>query len=526
MTQPRLWNPSVRTHATRLKPSHRTQWTTLKAAIIGFLLSLAAATASPGQTYTTLFSFGGTNGANPFAGLVQGFDGDFYGMTPTGGSTSGSSACPFGCGTVFKLTPAGAVTTLYNFCSQTNCPDGELPYGGLMLATNGNLYGTTAGGGANGYGTVFEITPKGKLTTLHSFCSEPSCADGSGSIAGLVQGTSGNFYGTAVHGGANNTCSQGCGTIFKMTPGGKLTTLYSFCSQAKCADGQYPQSNLVQGSNGSFYGTTGAGGSSICTYGCGTAFEITPAGKLTTLYTFCSQSPCADGQFPVGALVQSNDGTFYGVTSYGGAHNSGSIFGMSPSGTLTTLYSFCLENFCADGGYPYAGLVQATDGNLYGVTGGGGAFGHGSIFEMSSSGALTPLYGFCLQSGCADGAYPWTALTQGTDGKFYGTTYGGGIDNSTDCPSGCGTMFSLSTGLSHFVETLPNSGRVGATVIVLGNSLTASTSVSFNGTPATFKVISATEIKAAVPAGATTGKIKVVTTHGTLVSNLVFRVTP
>ena len=490
-----------------------------------FLLIIAAAIASPAQTFTTLVSFDGTSGANPFAGLVQGFSGNLYGITPTGGSTIGTSDCPFGCGTIFKLTPSGALSTLYNFCSPTSCPDGELPYGGLVLAANGNLYGATAGGGVNGYGTVFEITPKGMLRTLYSFCSQLNCADGSGSITGLVQGPYGNFYGTAVHGGTSNTCPGGCGTIFRITPDGALTTIYSFCSQANCADGEYPQATLVQGLNGDFYGTTGAGGNPICGGGCGTVFATTAAGNITTLHTFCSQSACTDGQFPAGALVQATNGNLYGVTSYGGVHGSGTIFEITPQGKLTTLYSFCGQSFCAEGAYPYSGLAQAADGSLYGATEEGGAYGHGSIFQITPAGSLTQVYSFCPQNGCADGAYPETALMQATNGQFYGTTYGGGIENS-DCSSGCGTVFGLSTGMSPFVETLPTSGRAGQSVVILGNNLTGSTQVSFNGTSATFKVVSPTEIRTSVPAGATAGKVTVATSNGTLTSNIAFHVRP
>ena len=303
---------------------------------------LATAIASPAQTFTTLASFNGSNGRNPQATLVQGRDGNLYGTAMIGGADKW--------GTVFKLTRAGKVTRLYNFCSQRNCADGKNGYAGLVQATDCNLYGTTQTGGASGYGTVFKITRAGKLTTLYSFCSQNICADGEEPFAGLVQATDGNFYGTTFYGGAIN----------------------------------------------------GAGG---------TVFKITPAGKLTTLYSFCSQSKCADGQ------------------------------------------------------QPHAGLVQATDGNLYGTT-------------------------------SAGGAYKW------------------------------GTVFSLSTGLSPFVTFVRTSGKVGQTAQILGQGLTGTTAVSFNGTAASFVVHSDTYLTATIPSGASTGYVTVTTPSGTLKSKVRFRVIP
>ena len=506
-----------------LKSEHPARWVARKAAAL-VLLSLATAIVSRAQTYTTLATFDGTDGANPFATLVQGFNGSLYGITPTGGSSSGSSSCPFGCGTIFELAPSGQLTALYNFCSQVSCPDGELPYDGLTLSTNGNLYGTTAGGGASGNGTIFEVTPSGQLTTLHSFCSQANCTDGESSIAGLVEDNGGYLYGLTLHGGANNTCPGGCGTLFQLSPAGGFTTLYSFCSQPDCADGWAAQ-GIVLASDGSLYGATGAGGNDICTHGCGTIFAVDHRRKLTTLYTFCAQPACVDGTLPVGALIQASNGNLYGVTSYGGSHNSGVIYEITPGGEMTTLYSFCARNACADGASPNSGLVQGSDGNFYGTTDGGGTYGHGASFEITPTGELTPLYSFCRQSECTDGAYPFAGLMQASNGEFYGTTYGGGTDSS-DCTSGCGAIFSLSTGLSSFVSTLPTSGRVGQSVIILGNNLAGSTDVSFNGTPATFTVISPTEIMARVPRGATSGTVTVTTNDLPLTNNAPFRVTP
>jgi uncharacterized repeat protein (TIGR03803 family) len=369
----------------------------------------------PAQVLTTLHSFSGSVGEYPRSGLVQANDGNFYGTTYYGGAY----CSPSGCGTVFKVTDSGTLTTLYSFCTLNNCLDGSNPQARLIQATDGNLYGTTYYGGANNAGTVFKITPSGTLTTLHSFAG----TDGKYPLAALVQATDGNFYGTTDGGGA-----AGGGTIFKITPSGALTTLYSFCSQSGCADGGGPQASLVQASDGNFYGTTYGGG----TNNDGTVFKITPSGTLTTLHSFSG----ADGANPYAGLIQATDGNFYGTTFAGGysycaLQGCGTIFKITTSGTLTTLYWFS----GADGYSPYAGLVQGSDGNFYGTTYNGGAYcpphGCGTVFKISASGMLTTLYSF---SG-GDGSNPYAGLIQATDGNFYGTTYAGA--------PGSGTVFKI-----------------------------------------------------------------------------------
>jgi uncharacterized repeat protein (TIGR03803 family) len=292
--------------------------------------------------------------------------------------------------------------------------------------------------------------------------------------------------------------------------------LHSFCSQSGCLDGAYPFAALIQATNGDFYGTTAAGGSNG---NYGTIFKMTPGGTLTTIYSFCSQSGCLEGDSPYAGLVQAANGDFYGTTTAGGANNTGTVFKVTPSGTLTTLYSFCSQSGCPDGAIPYAGLIQATNGDFYGTTGYDGSNNGGTIFEITPGGTLTTLYSFCSQSGCTDGDFPYAGLVQDTNGDFYGTTFQGGA-------SGDGTVFSLSVGLSPFVETQTTSGMVGAVVKILGTDLTGATGVSFNGTAAVFKVISSSLVTAAVPAGATSGTVQVVTPGGTLSSNVPFRVLP
>jgi uncharacterized repeat protein (TIGR03803 family) len=460
-----------------------------------FLFCAAMAVSSQAQTFTSLASFNGTDGSGPeFAPLIQGTDGDFYGTTAGG---TGVSLY----GTVFKITSGGVLTTLLSF----DFTDGVTPYGGLVLATDGNFYGTTFGGGANHVGTVFKVTPGGTPTTLYNFCTH--CADGANPYAGLVQAADGESYGTTKLGGTYNY-----GTVFKISSGGTLTTLHSFDHTAGGTDGAYPYAGLVQATDGDFYGTTLYGG----TYNDGTVFKISPGGTLMTLWSFCSESQCADGGYPYAGLVQATDGNFYGTTADGGAVGKGTVFQITPGGTLTTIYSF---GGCPTGCNPKTGLVQATDGNFYG-TSAFGAYGGGTLFQITPEGTLTTLYSFCPQPpSCADGNGPDSTLLQATNGEIYGTTSSGGTKND-------GTVFSLAVGLGPFVTTLPTSGTVGTTIRILGTNLTGTTSVSFNGTAAVFTVVRPSEISTTVPAGSTTGIVQVVTPGATLSSNVMFRVTP
>ncbi len=479
---------------------------------------------------TTLYSFcaksGCTDGVYPNGGLVQGTNGIFYGTTQAGGANNNS-------GTVFKIKTSGKLTTLYSFCAKTDCTDGQEPTAGVIQATNGDLYGTTDFGGTNdlcngaGCGTAFKITLGGTLTTLYSFCAKSACTDGENPLGGLVQASNRDIYGTTRAGGLTTHVNSGdqAGTIFQISPSGTLTTVYTFCADLPCDNGASPYAGLVQGTGGNLYGTTYAGGP----YNVGTVFEITPGGTLTTLHTFCSQisgGNCLDGDDPEAGLVEGSDGNFYGTTTAGGASNRGTVFKITPDGTLTTLYAFCALPNCADGFYPQAGLIQGTDGNLYGSTLYGGANCPnsilntmcGTIFRISTAGALTTLYSFCAEGGsaCTDGSNPG-GLVQGTDGVFYGTAMRGGAN-------GAGSVFSLSVGLGPFVSTQPIAGKVKSAVKILGTDLTGATSVTFDGMAAAFTVLSPSEISTAVPVGATTGAVQVVTPGGTLSSNVAFQV--
>jgi uncharacterized repeat protein (TIGR03803 family) len=403
--------------------------------IMALLVGVGGASQANDHTETILHSFGGSpnDGSYPYsAGLVQGSDGYFYGTTAGGGSNDIANG---GDGTVFRISPSGRETTLYSFGSSPT--DGVGPAAGLVQGRHGYFYGTTTGGGANNYGTVFRISASGTYTSLYSFGS--SLNDGVYPYDVLVQGSDGNLYGTTYYGGSNNIANLGDGTVFRISPSGTYTTLYSFGSSP--TDGANPYAGLVQGCDGNLYGTTLFGGSNnIASGGDGTVFRISASGREKTLYSFGS-SP-TDGVYPYAGLVQGCDGNLYGTTLFGGANNianggDGTVFRISPSGREKTLYSF--GSSPTDGVLPVAGLVQGCDGNLYGTTESGGANniangGDGAVFRISPGGSYSSLYSFDGPPG--DGNGPDAVLVQGSDGNLYGTTNNGGTNDE-------GTVFKL-----------------------------------------------------------------------------------
>jgi uncharacterized protein (TIGR03437 family) len=467
------------------------------------ILFCATAIGLTAQTFTILASFDGTNGVGPIDALIQGADRNFY------GTTSG------GDGTVFRITPAGEITTLYSFCSLPACADGVQPFAGLVQASDGTFYGTTQGGGTNDHGTVFKLTAGGAETVLYSFCSQTDCADGAAPQSALLQASDGNFYGTTYAGGSNDA-----GTIFKITPAGTLQTLYRFCSSStSCLDGETPYAGLVQASDGNFYGTTAVGG----VYGSGTVFKITIAGTLRTLYSFCSQVGCVDGSWPRAGVIQASDGNFYGTTLKGGTNASGTVFKVTPGGMLTTLYSFCSLPGCTDDGLPMAGLIQASDGNFYGTTSGGSTISAGTIFKITTGGVLTTLTGFCSQPNCPGNQGAEAGLVQASDGNLYGTTPKDGVNND-------GTVYRLVLASAVEAPVINQSGGVvsGASflpgmapnswITIYGTNLAPKTdtwqssimdgnlptsldgvSVNVGGAPAYVSYISPTQINAVTP---------------------------
>jgi len=395
----------------------------------------------------TLYTFSKeVNGYQPPLTLIQGTDGNFYGTIPYLGSTAGTGVCDgYACGMVFQLTSAGVLTPIYSF---TGAADGAAP-NSLIQGHDGNFYGTTQNGGVGltcqyGCGTVFQLTPAGVLTTLYSF----NYADGAYPSAGtypsasLIQGSDGNLYGTTSGGGSGSTCASGCGTVFQLTLAGTLTTLHNFTDGA---DGAYP-GVLRQGVDGNLYGAAQHGGSNAY----GTIFKLNSDGALTTVYTF---TDAADGATPT-SLIQGSDGNLYGATAAGGSgtcvYGCGTVFKLTMSGVKTTLHRF--EG--TDGYEPEAGLIQGSDNNLYGTTQGGGnsqdlcqdgftLVGCGTVFKLTMNGALTMLHSFSNE---LNGAVP-AALIQATDGNLYGTTaYGGDrvSESGTSCSGqGCATIFKL-----------------------------------------------------------------------------------
>ncbi len=506
----------------------------MKKTVCAIVLCSAAVAGAQAQTVTVVASFGGADGSGP-QGLIQASDGNFYGTTSQGGSAN--------VGTIFKMTSAGTLSTLYSFGSTPG--DGASPRGGVIQASDGNFYGTTSSGGANNQGTIFKITPAGVLTILYSATNAGN--GGSTPVGALVQGADGNLYGTMSVAGAN-----GVGTVFKITLSGTFSTLHDFNG----GDGGNPSGALVQGTDGNLYGTTPNGGYTgiiTCSFdnskGCGTVFKMTPAGVLTTLYAFARE---ADGTTPEAGVIQASDGNFYGTTKIGelngifGPHPDpdGKIFQITPSGALTYLHGFYGGN--NQGAFPLAGLLQAADGNFYGTTSAttdsdqcvtvSGGTGCGTLFSITPGGSFTSLHSFGTGK---DGAQPAATLIQAADGTIYGTTLGGGA-------SGNGTIFTF-TAAPPDTPAIAASGGVlngasfqpgissGAWMTINGTNLSSKTdtwnssivngalptsldgvSVMVGDQPAYIEYVSATQINAvapSVPAG--TVPVTVTTSNGT-----------
>ena len=442
------------------------------------LLSVFTGIVAPAQTFTYMGQLSEWVGIGPTGPLVQGLDGNLYGTAPAGGLK--------GLGTIFELTREGKVEEAYTFHGS----DPAHPGSGLIVLPEGALWGTAPSGGANGLGGIFRFTPGGTITTLHSF----NMTDGAVPLGLLVQGIDGMLYGTTSEGGAD-----GGGTVFQLSSDGEFTTLHNFSGP----DGLYPAAGLVQAANGMFYGTTSAGGANQS----GTIYSISPNGTFTLLYDF-GALPAAG--VPMAELVQTADRKLYGTTESGGTHNDGAVFQITPAGAFAPVHFFD----DADGALPSA-LIQGTDGNLYGTTSQGGIDDYGTIFQITPTGELITLYLFTFAA--AQETDPRGALVQGTDGNFYGTTARGGNQ-------GDGVIFQLSMGLAPFVRPLPAAGKVGSEVTILGSNLKDVSSVTFNGTPASFTAHTATVIKAIVPTGATSGTIEVITPGGAFASNVQFQV--
>jgi uncharacterized repeat protein (TIGR03803 family) len=377
-----------------------------------------------------LYSFqGGSDGANPYAGLIADSAGNLYGTTSAGGP----GTCEFGgCGTVFKVAPDGTETVLYSFLGGN---DGAMPDGGLVADRAGNLYGTTGGGGGtNNYGTVFKLAADGTETVLYAF---KGGSDGITPAGNLVADKSGNLYGDTVAGGSctGSACAdRGCGTVFEIAPNGMETILYTFQGGG---DGGVPYAGLIRDNSGNLYGTTNLGGinnPSNCgggDLGCGTVFKVTQSGTESVVYDFQGGS---GGWAPEAGLTMDSAGNLYGTTAGGGGaayceFGCGTVFEVAADGTETVLYSFQGGNDAWD---PVAGVVRDKTGNLYGTTfAGGGAHcahvadGCGTVFKLTPGGTETVLFAFYKSTG----RQPAAGLLMGKNGFLYGTTTTGGKHN-------------------------------------------------------------------------------------------------
>ena len=463
-------------------------------ALVVMFVTLAALSA---QSQTVLYSFGSA-GANDLLNptgpgiIAQGRDGNLYSTTGSGGLNRE--------GGLFQVTTKGTLTDLWNFGGQFQ---GSSPISGLTLGTDGNLYGTDQGdeiGG--GFGTIFRVNPVGPtIKTLHVFDG----TDGQDPTAPPIEGTDGNFYGTTSKGG-----TYGFGTVYKVTPAGVFTSLFSFGNSTGPYNGNSPVFPLVQGTDNNFYGVTTEGGDQ----NVGVVYKITPQGVLTVVHSFGDID--GDGTQPYCTLALANDGNFYGTTGTGGPLGGGTIFQITPQGRYNLLQYFDLSYYSS----PAGGLVQASDGNLYGVVRNnpGNASG-GAFYSMTPQPGGKFLFSWitALEGGVVT---PADTPFQHTSGVLYGDSVFGGTDSQ-------GTFYEMNLGLKPYAALLTVMGKPGKMIQILGQGFTHATRVNFSGVQAKFTVASDTLLTAAVPVGAATGPVTVVIpTTGNLVSRQIFRVTP
>lgn len=371
------------------------------------LVAPSAARAQSKPALITLHRFDGTHGVNPTIPLTLGTDGNFYGVTASGGLTYK--------GTVFKMTPDGTFTTLWRF----NGTNGADPSGPLVQGEDGAFYGTTALGGHDASGTAFRITPQGRLTTLHSFGSDNDYYPQS-----LAAAPDGTFYGVTAADMQNDSGDPiNYSTVFHMTAAGAVTTLHTF----EGVDGADPLGVLVFGPDGALYDTTQRGGSK----NEGTVFRVTTDGQFSSLHSFTGK----DGEFPSAGLSVGTDGKLYGTTLGGDINGQGVIYRIATAGKFSVLHKFSNDGH---GSSLYTALTRGADGDFYGTTGYGGTTtasapdGAGTVFEMTPAGQVTTLYKFHT---ALDGLFPG-GVTFGADGALYGVTAGGGPPND-------GTLYTL-----------------------------------------------------------------------------------
>jgi uncharacterized repeat protein (TIGR03803 family) len=399
------------------------------------LLALAgtSAIASAATSLNVIYSFcqktNCTDGNQPYGGVMLDSSGRLLGTTGFGGKYNG--------GTVFALTPkSGGIWkhhTLKSFCDGTppNCQSAEGPFTTLIEDAKGNVYGTVYFGGDYGDGAVWELKPKPtggyKLKYLYSFNGTdgwgPFELTYAGASSGALYDGKSPLYSTTIAGGTN-----GAGIVFSLTPNGKewtFDTLYNFCSASGCTDGGLPYAGVIVDPSGNLLGTTEYYGAN----NAGVIYQLSNAGgswKQSVLYTFCSESGCSDGNGPFAGVARDSSGNLFGTTYFGGAQNDGVVFKLSSKGAYSVLHNFCSESNCTDGSEPAAAVTLDSSGNIFGTTGRGGDGNFGTLFEIAA-GTFKRVYSFCAQNGCADGGYPYGTLIFDSHGHIAGTTqYGGG----------------------------------------------------------------------------------------------------
>ncbi len=410
---------------------------------IFLLLSVFAATSNvvQGQSlpedpvfhFSLVHAFaGGADGAFPgYASLIFDDKGNLYGATTIGGVQTGQCVATGGCGTIFRIDRSGREGVFYAFGGDPNDP--RLPYGTLIRDADGSFYGTTYAGGASGplacsdgCGTVYTVSPSGEEKTLYSFTGGE---DGATPSAALTMGEDGRLYSTTHNGGIDEA-----GVVFALDRRGEESVVHFFLDGD---DGANTLAGLVRDPAGNLYGTTVAGGGfnpkCLGAFGCGTIYEITTSGEEIVLYRFQGLN---DGKWPNGGLVRDEQGNLYG-TSGGGVGNSGTVFQLDPAGNFTVLHTFTVG---AEGATPATALTRDAEGVFYGTTlyGGGthcpGGQGCGTVFALTKAGQFKVLHSFDGK----DGFWPSSALTLGASGELYGTTNGGGPHNS-------GVVFKITT---------------------------------------------------------------------------------
>jgi uncharacterized repeat protein (TIGR03803 family) len=461
----------------------------LKAKLLAGIFLVAIAIAAPAQTVSTIYKFSsGTNPNLPAGVMAQGQDGNFYGITLSGGTANQ--------GVIYKISSEGVITSLYSMGQSdgTTCS-------GLTLGTDGNFYGTCHNGGANDYGTLFKVTSAGVLTVLHNFAAQGSTSDGCEPLAPPIQASNGDLYGTTSFCGANNY-----GTVYKLTLAGAYSLLYSF--QGPPDDTVLPL-GLIEGTDGDLWGL---GNGWIISDGG--VFKITLAGKESLVYTFKGDP---DGASPYTNLIQGSNGDFYGTTEEGGSAQEGTIFEVTAGGKETVLYSFPNQT---DGAYPSLPLTQGPNGLLFGAATdcAGGGCAQAGLFDITTKGMYKNLYLYPLV--CSNCGQPEAPLLLSTNGAFYSTTEQGG--------AGVGSFYSLNNGYSPFISLVNvTSGVEGAQVQILGQGFSSSSVVKFGGTEATTtKLTGTTYILATVPTGALTGDISVTTGSTVLSTTASYKITP